>query len=158
MKQTSVLILSMLALISASLACNISSGQQDVLNTSPAPTAEAQVPEEQQEPKPERLLPGVNVPEIELLTPTDGVGIKPKFEWTEVDGAASYSLMLFDENGEAYWAWMGKSTFVYLGGLLTAPPEDSVGPILQPGMRWAVAAFDAQEHLLATSVFRPISP
>jgi len=156
MKRTAFLTLSMFVLASVLLACSTSSGQQDVPSPGPESAGGTQVVDEQQ--KAERLLPDVNVPEIELLTPFDGVGTRPKFEWKEVDGAASYSLMLFDANGDAYWAWMGKSSYVYLGGTLDAPPEDSAGPTLQPDMRWAVAAFDTQDHLLATSVFRPISP
>jgi len=155
MKRTISFILFVLVLIFATLACSSSPGKQDSQNPTPAVIEEAQTEDVQQ---PDRLLPGVNVPEIELLTSTEGVGLKPKFEWKEVDGAASYSLILLDANRDAYWAWMSNSPYVYLGGSLTPPPEDSAGPILQPDMRWAVAAFDAQNHLLATSLFRPISP
>lgn len=153
MKCTANFIFIMTMFLSASLGCSPSSNKQDEESN---PTAV--VTQVEEGPQPDRLLPGVNVPEIELLTPTEGVGVKPKFEWKAVDGATSYSLMLFDADGKTYWAWMGKSSYIYLGSSLTAPPEDSAGPILQPDMRWAVAAYDAQNHLLATSQFRPISP
>jgi hypothetical protein len=86
------------------------------------------------------------------------VGLKLKFEWKVVDGVVWYSLILLDSNDKAYWSWMGANPYTYLGISFSAPPDDSVGPILQPNMRWAVAAYDSQNHLLATSQFRPISP
>ena len=156
MKHTTRFILFISVLISVSLTCGTSSSSNQDSQV-PAPATETQAAGETQ-PQADRLLPGVNVPEIELLTPTEGVGLKPKFEWKAVDGATVYSLMLKNADGETYWAWMGNTTYIYLGSALTAPPEDSAGPILQPGMSWAVAAYDAEHHLLATSVFRSISP
>jgi len=139
-------------LFSVFQACSSSSQDQDIF------TEPTLVTQEEQGRQPDRLLPGVNVPQIELLSPTEGVGLKPKFEWRAVDGAASYTLILKDVDGKTYWAWMGKNPYTWLGSSFTAPPEDSAGPTLQSDMRWAVAAFDAQNHLLGTSLFRSISP
>lgn len=154
MKHTTRFILFMIILCSISLtACSSSSSNQD----SQAPVSDNEAPIEKMQ-EAERLLPGVDLPEIELLTPAESAGLKPKFEWKAVEGAASYSLVLFDTDGRTYWAWMGKTTYIYMGSSLTPPPEDSAGPILQPDMRWAVAAYDSEHHLLATSAYRSIAP
>ena len=154
MRRATRFVLFMIILCSTSLmACSSSSSEQ----SSQTPTPNGEAPTEKAQGA-DRLLPGVDVPEIELLTPTEGAGLKPKFEWKAVDGATVYSLVLKNADGRTYWAWMGKTTYIYLGSSLTPPPEDSAGPVLQPDMLWAVAAYDAEHHLLATSSYRSISP
>lgn len=106
----------------------------------------------------EKLAPFNGLADIELLTPTQGVGIKPKFEWSPVDRAARYALSLRFSDGQPYWAWSGSSTSVYLGGLDSPPPDSAEGPILLDGMSWGVIAFDAGGNVIASSVYRDISP
>ena len=106
----------------------------------------------------EDYLPSLNLPEVELLTPTEGVGVKPLFEWQAVDGAAWYGLSLRTSTGETYWAWMGPQTSIFLGGVSDQPRENSAGPVLEDGMQWAVVAYDSQDQIIAASSLRPISP
>jgi hypothetical protein len=106
----------------------------------------------------EPFLPFSGLEQIELLTPTSGVGEKPLFEWSAAPGASSYALFLYFSDGNPYWAWSGESTSIYLGGYASAPPADAAGPILVDGMTWAVIAFDASENVIASSEKQPISP
>ncbi|NOH12362.1 MAG: hypothetical protein HND51_12015 [Chloroflexi bacterium] len=98
------------------------------------------------------------IEEIEILTPTEGVGLKPLFEWRPVTGATNYLLVLQDALEQTYWTWRGSSTSIYLGGVATAPPEDAAGPVLQTDMTWAVVALDAGDNVIASSRLRSISP
>lgn len=106
----------------------------------------------------EAYVPLANIETVELLTPTSGVGIKPLFEWSPVQGAVNYSLYLQFPNGQPYWAWSGSVTSIYLGGTDSQPPDDAAGPILQKGMSWSVIAFDAENNIIASSVVQEISP
>jgi hypothetical protein len=106
----------------------------------------------------ELLAPFQGIAAIELLTPATGAGEKPLFEWTPVEGAARYSLILQFPDGRPYWAWSGDANSVYLGGLDTAPPADAAGPILLEGMTWAVFAFDAEGNMIGSSAVQAISP
>jgi hypothetical protein len=104
------------------------------------------------------FAPFAGLESIELLTPTQGAGTKPLFEWSPVEGAARYALLVYFPDGEPYWAWTGAETSVYLGGGHEAPPEDAAGPSLVEGMSWAVLAFDGENNLIASSATRPIAP
>lgn len=95
---------------------------------------------------------------IEQLTPEQGVGAYPLFEWTVVPGAARYLLFVFDADGVMFWAWEGSATSVYLGGLDQPPTPGSMGPALDVPMSWAVIAFDAGGNLVAGSPTRTIAP
>jgi hypothetical protein len=95
---------------------------------------------------------------IEQLTPEQGVGAYPLFEWTAVQGAARYMLFVFDTNGVMFWGWEGTATSVYLGGLDQPPTPGSMGPALDGPMSWAVIAYDAGGSLIASSAKRPVSP
>ena len=95
---------------------------------------------------------------IEQLTPDQGVGTYPLFEWTAVPGAARYLLFVFDADGVMFWAWEGTATSVYLGGLDQPPTPGGMGPALDVPMSWAVIAFDAGGNLVAGSPTRPIAP
>ena len=97
-------------------------------------------------------------PAIDQLTPEQGVGAYPLFEWSAVPDAARYLLFVFDTNGVTYWAWDGTATSVYLGGLYQPPTPGSMGPVLDGPMSWAVIAFDAGGTLLASSATKPIVP
>lgn len=104
------------------------------------------------------FAPFSDLESIELLTPTTGAGLKPRFEWMPVQGAARYSLLVRFADGQAYWAWGGVETSVYLGGAHSSPPPNASGPLLQPGMAWSVIAFDAEQNVIATSGLQTISP
>ena len=104
-----------------------------------------------------QYLPIGGIP-IELLTPEQGAGAYPLFEWTAVPDAAFYLLFVFDTDGVTYWAWDGTATSVYLGGLDQPPTPGSMGPVLDAPMSWAVIAFDAADNLIASSAERPIAP
>jgi hypothetical protein len=104
------------------------------------------------------VLDIAGVGEVELLTPAEGVGIKPLFEWAAVEGVQRYLLILRDANGETYWAWNGSATSIYLGGVSEQPSDDAEGPRLEAGMAWAVFALDSEGEVIASSELRPISP
>lgn len=102
------------------------------------------------------FLPGVDVPEIDQLTPTTGVGGRPLIEWSAFDDAHAYELTVFGAGGTIYWSAVGPETSIYLGG---APASDqSPGPQIQDGMTWAVVALDADGNVIAQSRIRPINP
>ncbi len=115
-------------------------------------------PAAQQQPDSQPYLPFSGLTSIELLTPANGAGEKPLFEWAAVEGAARYSLILQFTDGQPYWAWSGSQTSVYLGGTHSPPAAEAAGPALQPGMAWAVLAFDAQQNIIAASQLQAISP
>lgn len=95
---------------------------------------------------------------IELLTPEQGVGAYPLFEWTAVPDAARYLLFVFEADEVMYWAWEGTGTSVYLGGLDQPPTPGSMGPVLDVPMTWAVIALDGGGNLIAGSPTRSITP
>lgn len=90
--------------------------------------------------------------------PTEGAGEVPTFEWKAAEGAASYRLVVLDPNGGPIWAWEGSETTVNLGGLPAERPVGEGGPVIVQGSSWSVAALDAGGHVVAVSVFRPVSP
>lgn len=104
----------------------------------------------------EIFLSGIDVPEIEQLTPTTGVGGRPLIEWSPHGGAVDYELTVFGAGGTIYWSAIGPETSIYLGG---APASDqSPGPQIQYGVAWAVVALDADGGVVAQSHIRPIAP
>lgn len=95
---------------------------------------------------------------VTLLAPaTEGAGGVPVFEWGPVDGAAEYLLVVQGPEGTATWAWEGTATRVALGGI-EGRAAGELGPGLEPGSAWSVAALDAERHVIAVSVLRPVSP
>ncbi len=163
-------ILLIVVLLAAALACSLGGGQNTgtnstsveatspAQNTAPANSQEGTVPPENSEPQAEDFLSALNFPDIELTTPTEGVGVKPLFEWVPVEGAAWYGLVLKTADGTSYWAWMGAETSIYLGGVSIQPADNAAGPVLQAGMQWTVTAYGADGNLIAASSLRPISP
>ena len=103
----------------------------------------------------ELFLEGLDVPEIEQLTPRSGGGHRPLLEWVPVAGSASYELTFFDQEGFLYWAWTGTETSVYLGGV--SAPDGTPGPAALEGMSWAVVALDQAGSVIAQSKVRSIS-
>jgi len=106
-------------------------------------------------PQNEPLLTGAD-PVIQL-TPTEGVGLRPTFDWESVDGAGSYFLVVKDEASASYWAWEGSETSIPLGGA-EFPEDQGNGPTIGPDFTWSVSAYDVDGTFLAISGDRPISP
>lgn len=95
---------------------------------------------------------------VELLGPsTEGASEVPTFEWSPVEGAAAYRLVVVGPDGGAVWAWEGDATSVALGGVPDRP-VGAEGPVLSPGSSWSVSALDTEGHVMAVSVLRPVSP
>ncbi|HEC11055.1 MAG TPA: hypothetical protein ENI86_16055 [Acidimicrobiales bacterium] len=115
------------------------------------PTTVPAVPEED---SPEQLLAGL--PEIELLSPANGGGIRPLLQW-EPTGAALYGVYVYAPDGSLYWAWRGREAEVYVGGAVRIDPERP-GPSITEGMTWSVVAYDADLLPLASSAIIPIAP
>jgi hypothetical protein len=76
---------------------------------------------------------------IELLTAAEGGGTRPLLEWSAVDGAARYYVVVLAPNGSTYWAWRSSDTSVPVGGLPQLDPG-AAGPAVAPGMTWSVLA------------------
>lgn len=166
------IILLLVVIFSTALACSLTSGgEQSTGSNQPASNNNASsstqnantMDTDSDQPganvEGESYLPDIiGLPGITLLTPTENAGVKPLFEWSPVEGADWYSLVLTNSEGKNYWAWMGSKTSIYLGGTTTQPDDNAAGPILQPGMTWAVIAYDADGKILAASHIRPISP
>jgi hypothetical protein len=104
------------------------------------------------------LLQFPDVIEMELLTAASGGGERPLLEWEPVEGADSYGLVLFDPEGEPYWAWLGYDTSIYVTGLSEPPPVNSEGPIVVPCMTWTTTAYDSSGEPIAAGGPRSISP
>ncbi len=94
---------------------------------------------------------------IEQTTATSGGGIRPLLEWSPVDGAATYIVMVYTESGESYWSAYTSESSTYVGGPLQIP-EGRTGPNVADGYTWSVYAEDAAGVLLAASPLRSISP
>ena len=95
---------------------------------------------------------------VELLGPsTEGAGEVPTFGWSPVEGAVAYRLAVVGPDGGAVWAWEGDGTSAALGGVPDRP-VGAEGPVLSPGSSWSVSALDAEGHVIAVSVLRPVSP
>ncbi len=75
------------------------------------------------------------------------VGTVPRFEWSEVDGAATYRLVVLGQRGPI-WAWEGEETSVNLGGLSGDRPELMPGPVVEAGTSWSVVALGPAGEIL----------
>jgi hypothetical protein len=95
---------------------------------------------------------------VQLTAPGEtGGGAIPTFEWSAVDGASAYRLVVTDADGGATWSWEGSETSVILGAVPEREEADG-GPILTSGSTWSVVALDADGHVIAVSTLRPVSP
>jgi hypothetical protein len=106
--------------------------------------------------------PRIDAPAIDadiVLTapPEEGAGEIPTFAWEPVEGAASYRLGILDARGNPIWSWEGSETSVVLGGVSGRQPEEG-GPLITPGSRWSVIAYDGAGSTIAVSEIRPVSP
>ncbi len=122
------------------------------------PATDAEVEEPPETTAPPTTAPPL-VPSLEPITvvPTVAdVGDQPTLEWSSVDGAAEYRVVVRDGDGAAYWAWSGPETSVVLGG--GSSPEGA-GARVPDGGEWSVIARDADAATIATSGWTPfISP
>jgi hypothetical protein len=90
---------------------------------------------------------------VTLTGPAEmNVGSNPTFEWTAVDGAAAYRLVVLGPDAPR-WAWTGTATSVQYGGSGAAG-----SPTLKPGSWWSVAALGADGSVMALSDLRAVSP
>ena len=79
--------------------------------------------------------------EISLLTGESGLGEKPLLQWSSVDGAVEYSVVVLDEGGQVYWAWRGDGTEVPFGGGVD-DGQPGQNAYLHGTMSWTVVAYD----------------
>lgn len=94
---------------------------------------------------------------IDQHTPIDGEGRRPVLEWTAVDGAERYFVIVSAPSGAIYWGWRTSDTSVPVGGNPKLV-EGAAGPAVSEGMTWIVSALDAEGNVVGISARRPISP
>jgi len=94
---------------------------------------------------------------IEQLTPQSGGGSRPLLEWLPAGNAASYFVVVYDENADPYWSTLTSEPRVYVGGIAQIP-EGRDGPAVAAGYSWVVYADDIEGNLIAASGVRPIAP
>jgi len=94
----------------------------------------------------------VDIAVIELLGPSGSdPGEVPHFEWSPIDDAAEYGVVVQDAGGAALWAWRGGETDVWFGGLSRERPAGMAGPVVGEGATWRAIAFDEEGHVVAVS-------
>lgn len=118
-------------------------------NEAPSSTTTAEIADEPG-------LPMANGVDIEQLTPKSGGGARPVLSWTAISGAASYTVVVYDAEGEPWWSWAGADTEVAIGGVDTE--AEIGGPRASAGTRWVVIGFDADGDMVGTSPRRSIEP
>jgi hypothetical protein len=110
------------------------------------------------EPEPDDLMATLEVPVIDIATPTSGGGERPLLQWAAVDGATAYRLVVLAE-GEPYWAWVGRTASVPFGG---GDPGSGPGQLAvltgDAAYTWTVTAWDDGGNLLGASAPAPIAP
>jgi hypothetical protein len=94
---------------------------------------------------------------IEQLTPQSGGGSRPLLEWLPAGNAASYFVVVYDENADPYWSTLTSEPRVYVGGIAQIP-EGRDGPAVAAGYSWVVYADDIEGNLVAASGIRSIAP
>lgn len=98
----------------------------------------------------------LDVPTIELLTP-EASGERPILEWTTVQGADGYRLVVLDAEGAPYWAWQGQTTSAVFGG---GEDEGDGGQlaIVHESMTWSVVAIDGSRSIVGRSAVGVLVP
>ena len=61
-----------------------------------------------------------------MLTASSGGGTRPLREWEPVAGASLYSVVVYDADGEAYWATITDNSATFVGGLNSCSKIDPV--------------------------------
>jgi hypothetical protein len=140
------------------MACGTSAPQESnaPATTTSIPVTPTVQPTEEIQGEP--FITAPNLLHLKLITSPQGAGEKPLFQWEAVPDASYYQLVVFDETKKPYWAWDGRAAQIYLGGTEEQPSADSSGPVIDQGYSWAVVAFDEQNHVIASSEVRTISP
>lgn len=126
-------------------------------STAEPTTSEASTTSTAPEALSEAHFPLVGGVDVVQLTGTEGVGVRPLLEWEPADGAAAYTIMVFDGEGRPYWSAVTSETEIYVGGV-SQIPEGNDGPMIADGYQWVVYADDANGYPLGSSPLRPISP
>jgi hypothetical protein len=103
----------------------------------------------------EPFLPGLGLETIVQATATSGGGPRPLLAWEPLDGAASYTVVVFDADGSPWWSWQGEETEVHLGGFQT--DAEIGGPTAGAGVTWVVYAYDADGLTIGVSPLRALS-
>lgn len=76
-------------------------------------------------------------------------GDLPTLTWSAVAGAALYSVVVTDADGQPFWGWQGAETTVTVG-------EGAPDPVVSPDMTWSIVALDADGAPLVESGPLPI--
>jgi hypothetical protein len=92
--------------------------------------------------------------EVDLLTGESDLGEKPLLQWSSVDSAVEYSVVVLDEDGQVYWAWRGAETEVPFGGGAD-DGQPGQNAYLHGMMTWTVVAYD--DSLFPIAISRPAS-
>lgn len=100
------------------------------------------------------FLPGLGLEPIAQTTPTSGNEPRPLLAWEALDGAATYTVVVFDADGNPWWSWQGDATEVYLGGFQT--DAEIGGPVAGAGVTWVVYAYDADGRTAGASPLRAL--
>jgi hypothetical protein len=105
-------------------------------------------------PDPHLAVPDGAVVETEAIS---GQGVRPRLEWSPAEGAAGYTVVVFDQAGSPYWAAITTDTEIYVGGARQIP--DGVdGPEIADGYSWVVYADDADGTPIGSSALMPLGP
>jgi hypothetical protein len=94
---------------------------------------------------------------LELFTAASGGGTRPLLEWSNVEGADTYSVVVYDPEGTPYWQALTDETSIYVGGSIQLL-EDRPGPRISVGSSWSVVALDGDQLPLAISGIASIGP
>ena len=95
--------------------------------------------------------------ELELFTAASGGGTRPLLEWSSIEGADTYSVVVYDREGKPYWGAVTEETSIYVGGSIQLL-EDRPGPRVSAGSSWSVVALDQDQLPLAISGIAAIAP
>lgn len=112
--------------------------------------------EEEEEAEPEPVAPEVvhppldGLPSFEITAVATESPSRPLLTWTAVDGAAFYSVTVYDGDQRAYWATLTDETETFVGGPVLLL-EDKPGPRAPSGGSWHVSAVDEAGRLIAWS-------
>lgn len=102
----------------------------------------------------EPFLPGLGLESITQTTPESGGGPRPLLSWNPINGAAEYTVVVFDAEGTPWWSWRGEATEVFIGGFETA--VELGGPRAAAGVTWVVYAYDSDGVAVGVSPLRAL--
>lgn len=149
----SVTTTSMSASSNSTADTEVASPTESSVTSTPDSTDSASGPDGADEP----YFPLANGVNVVQSTDTEGGGRRPLLAWEPAEGAAGYTIVVFDGDGSPYWAALTSETQIYIGGS-TQIPDGNDGPIISEGYQWVVYADDADGVPIGSSPLRPISP